>query len=389
MQLGPVFGLAAVVITAFTAELGLGAWVVAVPFAVGSLPLLGLTRLLEGASTAASVPSVLGYIAAATSGDEELRGRAAARFEVATIGGLALGFAAAGPLWALVGPLAFLLNALVYALALGLYRWLVPGIAATVAPAEAGDHGWTRYRRLLQRSRVWLLAPTWVALNAGLGLYTSQTLFQLVRTPDERFAGQWLVGGLAPVGVTLAFLAGGGIFFLGLLFWGGRFAVLRRTTMIYAGIAGGSVFVAGALVLNHADGADAMVRLPGIAALAAGLFLLAAATPAALGLLADMSESFPADRGAVMGLYSVFLGLGQIAGAFIGALAAELWAFDGILVATLVLLGVALLPLSRLRRFELAVQPSPASGPDPEATLVDLSVTTDHRMRPPGVPPGA
>jgi hypothetical protein len=64
-----------------------------------------------------------------------------------------------------------------------------------------------------------------------------------------------------------------------------------------------------------------------------------------------------------MGLYSVFLALGQICGAFVGAFAAEAWAFDGILVATLVLLGVALLPLARLRRFEIATQPSPARGP--------------------------
>ena len=43
-----------------------------------------------------------------------------------------------------------------------------------------------------------------------------------------------------------------------------------------------------------------------------GLFVLAGATPAALGLLADISEEHPADRGAIMGLYSVFLAIGQI-----------------------------------------------------------------------------
>ena len=51
---------------------------------------------------------------------------------------------------------------------------------------------------------------------------------------------------------------------------------------------------------------------------AVGLFVLAGATPAALGLLADISEQFPTDRGAIMGLYSVFLALGQIAGSLIG-----------------------------------------------------------------------
>lgn len=381
MQVGPLFGLVAVILTALTAELHLpGSIVLALPVLVGSLPLIGFTRLLEGASTAASVPSVLGFLAAVTSGDEALRGRASARFEAATIGGLALGFAAAGPLWTVLGPMGFVANAGIYALAFGLYRYVVPDVEPSPrVEAAPGADGWRRYRRLLRRSRVWLLAPTWIALNAGLGLYTSQTLFQLVRTPDARFAEQALVGRFEPLMVAGAFLAGGVVFLAGLVYWGGRFADFRRTSIIFAGIVGGAIFVAAALLLNHADGSGLLPTALLVAGLAVGLFLIAGATPAALGLLADISESFPADRGAVMGLYSVFLALGQIIGAFIGAFAAELWAFDGILAATFVLLGVALLPLSRLRRFELRFEPTPASGPDPDAIAVDLSVTRAHR----------
>lgn len=380
MQVGPVFGFVAVLITALTAEIQLGPLVIAIPVFVGSLFLLGLTRLLEGASTAASVPSVLGFIAVATSGDEASRGRASARFEAATIAGLVLGFAAAGTVWALFGPLGFVLNAGVYVVALGLYRWRVPDVQARVPQLPGAAMGWRRYRRLLRRARVWLLAPTWIALNAGLGLYASQTLFQLVRTPDPKFADQWLVGGFAPIHVTITFLLGGGVFFLGLLYWGGRFVSMRRTTIIFYGIVGGAIFVVSALLLNHTGDDAAVMRLPWLVSLGVGLFLLAGATPAALGLLADMSESFPADRGAIMGLYGVFLALGQIIGAFIGAAAAVRWAFDGILMATLLLLVVALLPLARLRRFEFRFQATPASGPDPEATAVDLSVTRAYRL---------
>ena len=85
---------------------------------------------------------------------------------------------------------------------------------------------------------------------------------------------------------------------------------------------------------------------------AAGLFVLAGATPAALGLLADISERFPGDRGAIMGLYSVFLAIGQITGSLIGGLAAEWRGIDGLLLATFGLLAVALIPLSRLREQE-------------------------------------
>ena len=385
MQVGPVFGLVAVVLTALTAEIQVGAITIAIPILVGSLAVLGLTRVLEGASTAASVPSVLGFIAVATSGDEALRGRASARFEVATIGGLAFGFAVAGPVWEVFGPVGFLANGFVYVAAYGLFRWFVPNVARGVPhpPSMAARRGWQRYRRLLRRSRVWLLAPTWIALNAGLGLYTSQTLFQLVRTPDERFADQWLVGGFDPIHVTIAFVIGGAVFLAGLRYWGGRFASLRRTTIIFYGIVGGGIFVGSALLLNHTGDDAAVMRLPWLASAGVGLFLIAGATPAALGLLADISESFPADRGAVMGLYSVFLAVGQIFGAFIGAAAASAAAFDGILMATLLLQVVALLPLSRLRRFEFEFQATPASGPDPDATVVDLSVTRAYRIEPP------
>ena len=79
--------------------------------------------------------------------------------------------------------------------------------------------------------------------------------------------------------------------------------------------------------------------------------MLAGATPAALGLLADISERFPADRGAIMGLYSVFLAIGQIAGSLIGGFAADWRGIDGMLRRD----GrrcspIALVPLARLRR---------------------------------------
>ncbi len=204
-----------------------------------------------------------------------------------------------------------------------------------------------------------------------------------MRTPDERFSDQWLVGGFDPLLVTLAFVAGGAVFMAGLLYWGGRFETMRRTTIIFYGIIGGAIFVVAALGLNYTGEEAVLLRLVWAAGLGVGLFLLAGATPAALGLLADVSESFPADRGAVMGLYSVFLAVGQIIGALIGAAAAEAWAFNGILAATLVLQVVAMLPLSRLRRFEFEFQATPASGPDLEAAAVDLSVTRAYRD-PPG-----
>ncbi|MEP6470330.1 MAG: hypothetical protein ABJC24_11200, partial [Chloroflexota bacterium] len=85
---------------------------------------------------------------------------------------------------------------------------------------------------------------------------------------------------------------------------------------------------------------------------AGGLFIMAGATPAALGLLADITESHPADRGAIMGLYSVFLGVGQIVGALASGPAGDWAGVDGLLGASALLIVIAMLPIQRLRSSE-------------------------------------
>ncbi len=346
MLVGPAFGAVAVIITALTI----------------SLPIIGFTRLLEGGSTAASVPSILGFIAFATATSELKRGRAVARFEAATLAGLLLGFVIAGPLFEAMGPAAFIANAVLYGISFAIYRWGVPSHAEPEPAARAHDpaEGLRRYLRILRGSHVWLLAPTWIAINATLGLYTSQTLFQLVRDRDPAFASQQLMGGFDPIQVSAGLAAAGLLFFLGIFYWGGRFRDMQRTAIIGRGIGGGAVMLIAGAAINHAAGVPLPVLLGLVAIAGAGLFVLAGATPAAIGLLADMTEAYPDDRGAIMGLYSVFLGLGQILGSFAGGAAAQVAGLDGIFVASLVLLAVAIVPLRRLARYEHHVG-SPAS----------------------------
>src|SRR4051794_33755630 len=347
MQIGPLFGIIAAILT----------------WASTNLVVIGGTRLLEGASTAASIPSILGFIAMVTAGDELMRGRASARFEGATLAGIGAGAVAAGVLfegipnvWPGLHREAFLVNAGLYVVSLLIYRYGVgepPGEEAAVA----ADHtGWRRYRTVLLSSHVWLLAPTWIAINAALGLWTSQSIFQLIKpvTRDPRFADQALMGGFQGWQISIGLFGALVVFFVGLRFWGERFRRYRRTTIIVYGILGGALSVVGAAIVNH--GASVALVALGAAIIAGfGLFVLAGATPAALGLLADMSEAYPADRGAIMGLYSVFLALGQIVGSFLGAQAARAAGIDGILLATLLLLGVALIPIRRLRPYEHVV----------------------------------
>ncbi len=376
MQYGPVFGAVAVVITGMVPLLLIGD---IGPISAGTLLSVALiviafTRVLEGASTAASVPSILGFLAFATANDEGLRGRVSARFELATILGIGAGLGAAGVFW-LLGPVAFFINGAFYLGSLLIYRY---GVAAPEEPSgphhHATTYGWARYLNLVRQSHVWLLAPTWIAVNAAIGLYASQSLYALVRTPnpifndceqpDHWYSCQLLAGGFDSLQVTGGLVVAGILFVAGLIYWGDRFKKYRRTTIIFYGLIGGAVLVGGALLVNHAvflervfGISQPLAILIGLPAIAGGLFVLAGATPAALGLLADISEAYPDDRGAIMGLYSVFLAIGQIAGSLIGGVASDAFSFDGILLATLVLMAVAMIPLFRLRSFEHHFEP--------------------------------
>ncbi|HET9436193.1 MAG TPA: MFS transporter [Candidatus Limnocylindrales bacterium] len=350
MLYGPAFGAIAVVMTALTSN----------------VVVLGGTRILEGASTAASVPSILGYIALVTARNEVLRGKASARFEGATLAGLGAGFIAAPKLFELLGPNAFLLNAVFYGGSFVIYRFVVGDPTGEREALAARHTSLTRYLSLVRHSHVLLLAPTWIAVNASIGLWFSQSLFQLAKE-NPAFPDQWLLRGFSATEITIGAIGIAIVFGAGILWWGDRFDRFRRTSIIGFGIFGGIGLVAAGLVVNHGafDAGDSLPHtaliLGAAVVFAIGLFVLAGATPAAVGLLADVSERFPGDRGAIMGLYSVFLAVGQIGGSLIGGVVADGLGMDGLLIATGGLLLVALAPLARLRTMEHHLGPGEPS----------------------------
>ena len=363
MQYGPIFGAVAVIMTALTTDLFT----------------LGVTRWLEGAAAAASIPSILGFIAVATSHDEGLRGRSVAQFEAATLAGLGLGLVAAGGLWTLLDRNAFFLNAALYGVSFLIYRYGVTesgldtaaDLARETEEIGAGGvtavaHGYRlrRYRAVLTNPAVWLLAPTWIAVNGFIGAWMSQSIFQLVNQPRGGFEDQLLMGGFQPYQVSIGLGVALLVFFAGLFYWGNRFRRYRRTTIMAIGIAGGILMVGAAYGLNHAAGPLAVLQTPLAIVAAGGLFVLAGATPAALGMLADISEHHPADRGVIMGLYSVFLAVGQVVGSLLGGGAAEWMGIDGLLLASAALLLVAFGPLRWLRGSEhLVSRPERPAAP--------------------------
>jgi len=86
-------------------------------------------------------------------------------------------------------------------------------------------------------------------------------------------------------------------------------------------------------------------------------------TPAALTYLADVTEGFAQDRGSIMGLYSVFLGVGQLLGSASGGYFAQRNGIDGLLLLSALFGGVTAISLLALRRQEQApISPFPQSG---------------------------
>src|ERR1035437_791661 len=142
MLLGPLFGSVAVLMTGMTT----------------AMPVLFVTRLLEGSSTAASIPSTLGFIAAETADDEALRGRVVSLFELVSLGGmLAVGPALSGVLWDAMGRPAFFLNCGLYLVALALYAYGVSEVPREkLAEASASKAG----SATSQLSRYWRMATS-------------------------------------------------------------------------------------------------------------------------------------------------------------------------------------------------------------------------------------
>jgi MFS family permease len=348
MLLGPLFGGVAVFMTGLTTH----------------LPVLFVTRLLEGSSTAASIPSTLGFIAAETAHDEKLRGRVVSLFELVSLGGLlAVGPAMSGLLWDAYGRPAFFFNCILYLVALGLYAYGVAEVpherqSDLAGRSESGHTGISRYLKIATSRKVLLFAPTWLAINAILGLWALQA--PLLIKGNVTDSSQFLMQGISATSIGLGQAVLAVVFGAGLLFWGTVYARFRRTTLLLAGVGAFVVMAVDVLAVNHLGGtSNALLAAFGVVAVGA-LFVLSGATPAALGLLADVSEGFEEDRSAIMGLYSVFLGLGSVIGAVIGGVFASWKGIDGLLVATAGLLAVGLVALLNLRGHEAALLAEPA-----------------------------
>ncbi len=357
MLLGPAFG-------------GLAVQLI---FLAPTIPLVLLARVFQGLSTASSVPSTLSYFSAATGDSEKVRGRVMSLFEVATIVGMAGGFATGGILWDALRHSAFLAVIGIYA-ASALLLWLVRDPEAVrdgarervehVSATLSDSLTWLRERSrksalarfsFLRSGSALRLIPAWIAVNAIVGLWFSHLDFQMAKADDPM---QLLVGGFTGRQIGL-YTAGFALLFVaGISLWALAFGRLRATQIMTCALIGLAGLVVFLFLLNHSQPWEhARIRaLLGL--VSAALLVVSGFTPAALVYLAGIAEEFPESRGSMMGLYSVFLGVGQFVGSGVGGFFADWHGVDGMILLTAILGGISAVCVAALVRHEPRLAPA-------------------------------
>lgn len=359
--LGPVFGAIAVQITAMTSAL----W------------LLVFVRLLAGLSTGSSVPATLGYISEATVGRPNLRARVMGLFEITLVGGIGLGAVIGGYLWKffgqertvagikLISP-AFSINGLIFATSLAIFAWGLrdkkrrarrPVDPSVISHAAAAHRRLKHYYEVFKSPTVWMFSPAWISIFSIVGVWTNHSVGLL--TGKDHFQGQLLTGAMAPEKFGVGFATLAGFFALGILAWSFVLGRFRKTSVMLISTLALFALLLTVFGLNHLETFSSPFYYSLLGTLLIELLILSGFTPAALTYLADVTESYAADRGSIMGLYSVFLGVGQLLGTSAGGYFADWNGVDGLVLLSAILGGITALSLLALRRREVA----PASRP--------------------------
>lgn len=350
---------------------------------VAILLLVMVGRLLEGSAAALNAPSNLGYLTDTTVGNEKLRVRVLTAYEVVTISGIALAIPFGGLIWSLIGRAGFFVAVAVYALCyIVIALWMKESLVRTHA---AGSHGSIReYKQILTNKRIFTFVPAWLAINAMIGAWLTLSLILLAYptnicrvavqkvtedikpavqvfadnycaihlgelNADARFPNQLLHGGFLPAEASYIVGGFGLIFILGMGIWTVFVPKMRRTSVMIFSLGGLFVSCVTLLFVNAlgnnpltiSDSArNELWFLVPIAFVS--IVVMSGFTPAALTHMAAISETIPGKRGAVMGLYSVLLGVGQLFGVFIGGLFVDWQGFSGLMIYSLILAMVAL-----------------------------------------------
>jgi predicted MFS family arabinose efflux permease len=291
-------------------------------------------------ATAFNTPASLGYITEITSTSNTLRVRVMTAFEIVTVGGLALAIPFAGKVSSLVGTRGFFLVIALHIINGMLIACFLKERTRRTVQVNA-HHSLIESLSTIRYKRIFTFLPAWLSINALVGAWL--TLSTIMLTYPEpaaslRHAGQLLYGGFSKEFATLL-LGGFGLLFLaGMGLWLLVLPHLRRTTVMFIGLGGLSMTIVALTLINglgknaaHLPVSSQPLLLLLIPLVLLGVLLLSGFTPASLTQMAAISELLPGKRGAVMGLYSVVMGVGQLLGASLGGLWVDLGGFYGLM----------------------------------------------------------
>ena len=307
------------------------------------VPVFFLSRLLDGLAAAAVTPPLLRHLARSTARDAARRARMMSLFELSLLAGLALSGLVGTQLWLHWQRAAFYFLALLYGLSA-----LLLFFSTRQAVGEGRTAALRGLRRAFSDPLVRELAPVWLCVNAIIGLWLGPTLSFVL---TERPAGDQYLDGIfadAPTDIGWLLLGYTVIFAVGVSFWGSVLPKSGVRRAMWVSLLAMVAVCATLALLNHSALWPAWSRWTLGTAAALFIMLESGFGPAALMWLAQ-SLGLDAGVGAAMGIYSVLLSLGALAGSLLAGWTATVWRVDGLLTATALLAGCALLLLSRMR----------------------------------------
>ena len=308
---------------------------------------LGGARLLEGIGAAAFVPVALGTVAAATTGSRRVRARASGAFEAATLIGYAGGFGLGSVAYFGLHRGAFVLLAGLYAIAGGVCLVFVPHVPPLpVHPLRVV------VKAVFGPGPMRSFLPAWIMSFALIGAFVAN-LPSLLRHRDD--AAQSLMHHFDYRLIGLFLIAWIVVFLIGILLWIPAVPRLGPALVMRRAVPGAWLTMLALLVINHTH---AWAMVAGIPFLIAGILWLAGFGPAAVTYLADCSETFAADRSALMSFYTIALAGGGAIGAIVGGFAARLLGIDGLVIIGLILSTSTFLALGRVVRYQRANTPA-------------------------------
>jgi MFS family permease len=340
LTVGPIVGLIQVALIVFTPS-------------GRAFPYLLSLQVLAGISSAMQIPAVLGYLADYTVESQAHRMRVMSFYELATSGGLAAGVVVGGFAWDRFGRFAFGLLALGY-LVVAVCMFLVPKVKQVIEHGKLSSIV-DRYWRVVRTPRLFIFIPAWISISALLGIWLGPQL-TFILSSNRRNPHQLLMGSLSAHGGGghLSLVLGAIVLFFGLclLFWAFFLNRAPRLLLMLSSITGVYLACIALAGINHFGASSVPLLVIWVVLLLVGVFAESSFAPAALAYLADVSEDAARDRGLLMGLYSVFLGLGQLLGNGLGGVFAQFRGFDGLIYLTALLAFVALISLLMLFRQE-------------------------------------